>query len=202
MKDYNKITKETIHSILALLGMLLIVYVMIYIDEKDADEIIQNGVKTIGNVSPRIGNVFMTYTLNKKQWSNYQNSPFSGIQEGEKYVIIADKRKFNNILIEFDKPVILRKDINYFRKTKTQLIEKNLFNYGSVVKFSYLVKGVLYKRFQKIPINQKIDFSEKNIYEVIYDLRNPKIAYLLLTDIPIIFSVKKTTSQSLGLFKE
>lgn len=184
---YNKIIKETIHSILALLGMFLIVCIIIYFDAKDTDEIIQNGAKTIGNMSPRLGKVFVTYKLDTRECSNYQNSPFSGIQEGEKYVIIADKRNFNNILIEFDKPVILRKDINCFRRTNIQLIEKDLFNYGRDVKFSYLVKGILYKRFQKMPINQKIDFSEKNTYEVIYDVRNPKIAYLSLTGIPVIF---------------
>lgn len=183
----NRILKEAIQSVLALLGMCLVVYIFIYIDEKDTNEILQNGVETIGDMSPRLARVIVSYRIDAKEYSNYHNSPFPTIEEGEKYIIIVDKRNPNNILIEFDKPVILGNDINCFRKTKMQSIEKLFFEFDGKVKFTYSVKGKFYNRFQRISKDQEIDFSQNTIYEVIYDIRNPQIAYLILPDIPICY---------------
>lgn len=182
----NKVLNEALQSILAILGMCLVVYIFIWIDQKETNEILQNGVKTIGVMYPRLGKVFVRYRVGAKEYSTYQNSPFSSIQKGEKYVITVDKRDFNNILIQFDKPVILAKDLVYFRKTRGHSIETLFFEYDGDIKITYKIRDQLFERFQRISMNFKIDYSKSSVYEIIYDVRNPQIAYLILPNIPLI----------------
>ena len=148
-----------------------------YYDEKRYNDLKNNGLETIGKVSPRIGRVQVHYMIDKVTLSNFSNSPFSGIGEGEFFFMKVDKKDYKNIFVEFHKPVIPKKDLIYFRFTNIFSFDNDLLTNNDVV-FKYYVENILYKRFQKLPKKKQLNPSLFNSNEVIYDVRNPQIAYL------------------------
>jgi hypothetical protein len=175
--DYKKQIINLSYCLGAILFMYSIFKIITYYDEQEHNNLMKNGLQTIGKVTPRMGVVKVHYSINKEKLSNFNNSPFSGIEEGETFFMKVDERNSSNIFVEFYKPVLYKKDSIYFRNTKAISLKGDLFDNRDII-FNYFVENKQYKRFQIIPKNVQRNRLLAKQNEVIYDIRNPHIAYL------------------------
>ena len=134
---------------------------------KAHDWLMKHGKRTTAQISLKGSNIEYTYFVNGKAYTHLTSKPAVSVETGEQYEVLYDSSNVDECIILFAKPVISNKED--FTVTWTTITEEVSIN--EAIRFTYQVAGQEYERYQRL-------IKGKN-YKVLYQSKNPKIAYIV-----------------------
>ncbi|MDJ1502973.1 hypothetical protein [Xanthocytophaga agilis] len=137
------------------------------------DWLIKYGKRTTAKVSIKGSNIKYTYFVNGKPYTRVTSKPAVSLETGEQYEVLYDSSNADESIMLFDKPAIL--DKKDFAVTWTTMVEEVSIN--EAIRFTYQVEGKEYERYQSLP--SEVKFIESKDYKVLYQSKNPKVAYIV-----------------------
>ncbi|KXX71219.1 hypothetical protein [Flammeovirga sp. SJP92] len=156
--------------------VVIFVFALFYQHNTSKDELLIIGDDAICTITETDPSIKIKYQVNGVDYFDFIDENVEGCQQGESFHIRYDKDNPENYKVLLSKPVF---NFNHFGKTQTTDITKKLLNYKKI-SFSYVVNGIQYKRDQYLPIGFDSDIMAKA--EVRFDVENPRIAYVILSN--------------------
>ena len=131
-------------------------------------EIRSKGDKTIGVITVFGGDIICGFKIDGVDKTKRMSKPHESMRDGERYNVYYYSQVPDKYYIDFSEPVI---DMSFFEKTVTTAVKLK----GDYLLFGYRVDGEAYERYQQVVPG----LQESNQYSVFYNLKDPKIAYLI-----------------------
>ena len=167
----------TMKSFLSLVGLVVLFSSLFWFDGFVSDsrnDLINNGERTIGTIEAPGSNIITSYKVGDKLIRTKKRSqPFSGLQNEEMYHVAFDPEDHTEYVVIYQMPFI--GDSSKYGRTAATVIEHSWLS-ESRIKFKYVVNNKLYTRYQKV-FNRTL-YPETSHLTVLYQLENPRIAYL------------------------
>lgn len=162
----------------ALIGTIVFVGfigILFHFYNQEKESLRKNGKTTIVTLTNTKGDrMDCYYQVEGKDYSAIKNVRDQYLQDGEKYNLFYDPEDPGaHCEIDYTNPVI---EENSFSDTETVSIDQPI-KLNKEVRFTYIVDGVQYTRFQEPP--ETIDVNFTKTYRVKYNKENPSIGYLV-----------------------
>ncbi|UZR99101.1 hypothetical protein [Chondrinema litorale] len=147
------------------------------------EDILKLDGRTIGTVIYKGGTKLeMEYEIDGLKYILKKSRPYTSIQNGEQFQIAYNPHNKNDAIPIYYEPVI---NEGIFETTNSlgdiNWDINNYFTNQQIIGFDYKVNGIEYHKAQVIEFGtEKGDIILDRLYPVMYNVKNPKIAYILL----------------------